>query len=96
MCMKFGLRNGLYVSEVDAAALCGSIGKNISSDIGGYILATIDTVAKNESARTARDVARAKTVLPLIQALVPRGSCYPTVGKCEEVWRKKLLKFHIE
>ena len=25
MCMKFGLRNGLYVSEVDAAALCGSM-----------------------------------------------------------------------
>ena len=69
MCMKFGLRNGLYVSEVDAAALCGSIGKNISSDIGAYVLATIDTVAKNESAHTARDVARTKTVLPLIQAL---------------------------
>ena len=70
MVMKFGLRNGLYVSEVDTTALCGSIGKNISSDIGAYVLATIDTVAKNESAHTARDVARTKTVLPLIQALL--------------------------
>ena len=69
MCMRFSLKNGLYISEVDVAALSGSMGKNISNDIDTYVLATIETVAKNESAHTARDVARAKAVLPLIQAL---------------------------
>ena len=58
--MRFGLRNGLYVTEIDTVALCGSIGKNISDNISAYVLATINTVAKNDSAHTTRDVARAK------------------------------------
>ena len=51
--MRFRLRNGFYVTEIDTAALYGSVGKNISNNISAYVLATIETVAKNELAHTA-------------------------------------------
>ena len=46
-----------------------SFSKSINGDVTPYVLASIQTVVKNEKAHTNRDVARAKAVLPLIQAL---------------------------
>ena len=43
--------------------------KNTNCNITSYVLATIETVEKNEKAHTGRDGARAISVLPLIQAL---------------------------
>ena len=67
--IKFVNDGGMYVAHMDAGKLHSSICKNTKYDITPYVLATIQTVEKNEKAHTVRDVTRAKSVLPLIQAL---------------------------
>ena len=58
-----------FLVEVDAGALYSSVANSIGDDITNYVHATVETVVKNEAAYTTRDVARAKAVLPLIQAM---------------------------
>ena len=65
----FRRKYGVFVIEVDAGALYSSVANSISDDITNYVHATVETVVKNEAAYSARDVARAKAVLPLIQAM---------------------------
>ena len=69
--LVFRKRFGVFVLVVEAAALYSSLANSISDDITTYVLATVETVVKNEAAYTgtARDVTRAKAVLPLIQAM---------------------------
>ena len=67
--MKFERKDGLFVTHVDYGLLYSSFSKIINGDVTPYVLASVHTVVKNENAHTNRDVARAKAVLLLIQAL---------------------------
>ena len=53
----------------DYALLYSSFSKRINGNVTPYVLASIQTVVKNEKGHMNRDVAHAKAVLPLIQAL---------------------------
>ena len=67
--LKFELKRGLFLATFDAGRIYSSLCKIINTNITPYLLATIETVEKNEKAHATRDVTRAKAVLSLIQAL---------------------------
>ena len=67
--MRFERKYGLFVTHVDYGLLYSSFSKRINGNVTPYVSATIQTVVKKGKGHTYRDVARAKAVLPLIQAL---------------------------
>lgn len=79
-CLHFPLTNGIYVMRVDPGPLYSSYVNSNSGNVNAYVLATVNTVTKNEAARSRRDAAQALGY-PSRKDL-KRMICLKSIGNC--------------